>query len=397
MDKWKKKCIFARFFHITMFRLKGLISLLFFLAFSVNMGGKTFTLVIDAGHGGHDAGAVGAFSKEKDINLNVALAFGRYVERNCPDVKVIYTRTTDVFVTLDGRATIANKAKADLFMSIHTNSLPNGRISRGMETYTLGMHRAADNLEVAKRENQVILQEKDYKETYKGFDPNSAESYIIFEFMQDNNMQKSVELAKLVQKNTCSLAGRLDKGVKQAGFLVLRATSMPSCLIELGFISTPDEESYLNSQAGIDNMARGIYNAFAQYKNENHNGGKAPFVRENTKKEKKSKEKKKEEEKDLNVAPQEKIEQPVLNVPQPVVESKIIYKVQILATDVVLRKNDYRLKGCTDAEYYKENGMVKYTLGSFDTMGEANNYRKELNNLFPGCFVVKFRDGKRVQ
>ena len=397
MDKWKKKCIFARFFHITMFRLKGLISLLFFLAFSVNMGGKTFTLVIDAGHGGHDAGAVGAFSKEKDINLNVALAFGRYVERNCPDVKVIYTRTTDVFVTLDGRATIANKAKADLFMSIHTNSLPNGRISRGMETYTLGMHRAADNLEVAKRENQVILQEKDYKETYKGFDPNSAESYIIFEFMQDNNMQKSVELAKLVQKNTCSLAGRLDKGVKQAGFLVLRATSMPSCLIELGFISTPDEESYLNSQAGIDNMARGIYNAFAQYKNENHNGGSAPIVRENTKKEKKSKEKKKEEEKDLNVAPQEKIEQPVQNVPQPVVESKIIYKVQILATDVVLRKNDYRLKGRTDAEYYKENGMVKYTLGSFDTMGEANNYRKELNNLFPGCFVVKFQDGKRVQ
>ena len=397
MDKWEKKCIFARFFHITMFKLKGIISLLFFLAFSVNMGGKTFTLVIDAGHGGHDAGAVGAFSKEKDINLNVALAFGRYVERNCPDVKVIYTRTTDVFVTLDGRATIANKAKADLFMSIHTNSLPNGRISRGMETYTLGMHRAADNLEVAKRENQVILQEKDYKETYKGFDPNSAESYIIFEFMQDNNMQKSVELAKLVQKNTCSLAGRLDKGVKQAGFLVLRATSMPSCLIELGFISTPDEESYLNSQAGIDNMARGIYNAFVQYKNENHNGGSAPIVREKTKKEKKSKERQKEQEQAVNVAPQENAELPVQSVPQPVVESKIIYKVQILATDVVLRKNDYRLKGRTDAEYYKENGMVKYTLGSFDTMGEANNYRKELNNLFPGCFVVKFRDGKRVQ
>ena len=361
------------------------------------MGGKTFTLVIDAGHGGHDAGAIGAFSKEKDINLNVALAFGRYVERNCPDVKVIYTRKTDVFVTLNDRANIANKAKADLFMSIHTNSLPNGRISRGMETYTLGMHRAADNLEVAKRENQVILQEKDYKETYKGFDPNSAESYIIFEFMQDNNMQKSVELAKLVQKNTCSLAGRLDKGVKQAGFLVLRATSMPSCLIELGFISTPDEENFLNTQAGIDNMARGIYNAFAQYKNENHNGGRAPIVRENTKKEKKSKEKQKEEEKALNVVPQENTEQPVQSVPQQVVESKIIYKVQILATDGVLRKNDYRLKGRTDAEYYKENGMVKYTLGSFDTMGEANNYRKELNNLFPGCFVVKFQDGKRVQ
>lgn len=381
-----------------MFRIKGFVILMFFFALSVNMGGKTFTLVIDAGHGGHDAGAVGAFSKEKDINLNVALAFGRYVERNCPDVKVIYTRKSDVFVTLNDRANIANKVKADLFVSVHTNSLPSGRISRGMETYTLGMHRAADNLEVAKRENQVILQEKGYKETYQGFDPNSAESYIIFEFMQDNNMQKSVEFAKLVQKNTCSLAGRLDKGVKQAGFLVLRATSMPSCLIELGFISTPDEERFLNSSAGIDNMARGIYNAFAQYKNDNHNGGSAPFVREETKKEKKSKKKQREEEREVSVAPQENVEQPVQNVPQPVVsESKVVYKVQILATDIVLRKNDYRLKGRTDAEYYKENGMVKYTLGSFDTISEANNYRKEINNVFPGCFVVKFQDGKRVQ
>ena len=397
MGKWKKIYTFARFFHITMFRIKSLAILTFIFAFSVNMGGKTFTLVIDAGHGGHDAGAIGAFSKEKDINLNVALAFGRYVERNCPDVNVIYTRKTDVFVTLNDRANIANKARADLFMSIHTNSLPKGRISRGMETYTLGMHRAADNLEVAKRENQVILQEKGYKETYKGFDPNSAESYIIFEFMQDNNMQKSVELAKLVQKSTCTWAGRIDKGVKQAGFLVLRETSMPSCLIELGFISTPDEERFLNSKAGIDNMARGIYNAFAKYKNDNHNGGRAPFVRENTKKEKKSKENKKEEEKDLNTAPQENMGQPVQNVSQPVGESKFIYKVQILVTDGVLRKNDNRLKGRTDAEYYKENGMVKYTVGSFDTMREANNYRKELNNMFPGCFVVKFRDGKRVQ
>ena len=411
MDKWKKIFTFARFFHITMSRIKSLVILMLFFTFSVNMGGKTFTLVIDAGHGGHDAGAVGAFSKEKDINLNVALAFGRYVERNCPDVKVIYTRKTDVFVTLNDRAKIANRAKADLFVSIHTNSLPNGRISRGMETYTLGMHRAADNLEVAKRENQVILQKKGYKETYQGFDPNSSESYIIFEFIADNNMQKSIELAKLVQKNTCSLAGRLDKGVKQAGFLVLRETSMPSCLIELGFISTPDEESFLNSQAGIDNMARGIYNAFAQYKNDNHNGGSAPFVKEETKKEKKTREKKKEEERGLSSNPQEKIEQPVQNVPQPVQNvpqpvqnvpqpvsvSKIIYKVQILATDGVLRKNDYRLKGRTDAEYYKENGMVKYTLGSFDTMSEANNYRKELNTIFPGCFVVKFQDGKRVK
>ena len=227
---------------------------------------KHFTLVIDAGHGGNDAGAVGKITKEKTINLNVALAFGKLVEQNCPDVKVIYTRKTDVFIPLHTRADIANKNKADLFISIHTNALPKGRISRGLETYTLGMHRAADNLAVAKRENEVILYEKDYKQRYQGFDPNSSESYIMFEFMQDHNMAQSVELAKFVQRRTCASAGRLDKGVKQAGFLVLRETSMPSCLIELGFISTPDEENFLNSTAGVNQLGRGIYQAFVDYK-----------------------------------------------------------------------------------------------------------------------------------
>lgn len=230
-------------------------------------GKRKFTLVIDPGHGGHDVGAMGKFSKEKDINLRTALAFGKYVERNCSDVKVIYTRKTDVFVTLHGRAEIANKAKADLFISIHTNSLPGKKISRGLETYTLGMHRAADNLDVAKRENSVILVEKDYKKHYEGFDPNSSESYIIFEFLQDHNMAKSVELAKLVQSNVCATANRPNKGVKQAGFLVLRETSMPSCLIELGFISTSDEEKFLNNETHVDEMARGIYQAFIKYKN----------------------------------------------------------------------------------------------------------------------------------
>ncbi len=235
-------------------------------------GKRKFTLVIDPGHGGHDVGAMGKFSKEKDINLRTALAFGKYVERNCSDVKVIYTRKTDVFVTLHGRAEIANKAKADLFISIHTNSLPGKKISRGLETYTLGMHRAADNLDVAKRENSVILVEKDYKKHYEGFDPNSSESYIIFEFLQDHNMAKSVELAKLVQSNVCATANRPNKGVKQAGFLVLRETSMPSCLIELGFISTSDEERFLNNETHVDEMARGIYQAFVKYKNHYVNG-----------------------------------------------------------------------------------------------------------------------------
>ena len=253
---------------------RSLISfiLILFAAVAMAAGKHKFTLVIDPGHGGHDVGAMGKFSKEKDINLRTALAFGKYVERNCNDVKVIYTRKTDVFVTLQGRAEIANKAKADLFISIHTNSLPGKKISRGLETYTLGMHRAADNLDVAKRENSVILVEKDYKKHYGGFDPNSSESYIIFEFLQDHNMAKSVELAKLVQSNVCSTANRPNKGVKQAGFLVLRETSMPSCLIELGFISTSDEEKILNTESEIDKMARGIYQAFVKYKN-NYSGG----------------------------------------------------------------------------------------------------------------------------
>ena len=244
-----------------------------------------FTLVIDAGHGGGDAGAVGSITKEKTINLNVALAFGRLVERNCPDVKVVYTRKTDVFVPLHTRADIANRNKADLFISIHTNALPKGRISRGLETYTLGMHRAADNLDVAKRENAVILIEKDYKQRYQGFDPNSAESYIMFEFIQDRNMAKSVELARYVQRRTCASAGRQNKGVKQAGFLVLRETSMPSCLIELGFISTPDEEQFLSSQAGVDKLASGIYQAFVDYKQKNHVGFTVPYKAEEKKSE----------------------------------------------------------------------------------------------------------------
>ena len=226
-----------------------------------------FTLVIDAGHGGHNAGALGAKSKEKNINLSVALAFGRYVERNCPDVNVVYTRKTDVFVTLHERANIANRNKADLFVSIHTNALPSGKQARGLETYTLGMNRASENFDVAKRENSVILYEKDYEQHYEGFDPNSSESYIMFEFMQDKNMAQSVELAKMVQRRTCASANRPNKGVKQAGFLVLRETSMPSCLIELGFITTPSEEQLLNTSDGIDALGYGIYQAFLDYRN----------------------------------------------------------------------------------------------------------------------------------
>lgn len=221
-------------------------------ALSVSGADRKFVLVIDAGHGGRDAGALGKYSKEKNINLNVALAFGRYVEKNNPDVKVVYTRKTDVFVPLYERAEIANRNKADLFISVHTNALEQGRVARGFESYTLGDGRSQatkTNLEVAKRENSVILLEENYEQHYVGYDPNSPESNIMFEFVQDRNLSKSIDFAKMLQKNVCRAASRPDKGVHQSNLAVLRLTSMPACLIELGFITTADEEALLNDKA----------------------------------------------------------------------------------------------------------------------------------------------------
>ena len=240
-----------------------LASFLLFLACLVAM---PYTLVIDAGHGGKDPGAMANGAKEKNINLAVALAFGKLVEQNCKDVKVVYTRKPDVFVELNERANIANRNKADLFISIHTNATAAKVGPQGTETYTLGMHRAADNLAVAKRENSVITLENDYEEKYEGFDPNSSESYIIFELMQDKNMERSVKFADLIQKQFRNTAKRVDKGVHQAGFLVLRATSMPSVLVELGYINNANEASYLTSTAGVNALAKSIYNAFIAYK-----------------------------------------------------------------------------------------------------------------------------------
>ncbi len=400
-----------------------------------------FTLVIDAGHGGNDAGAIGSLTKEKIINLNVALAFGKLVERNCSDVKVIYTRKTDVFIPLHTRADIANRNKADLFISIHTNALPKGRISRGLETYTLGMHRAADNLEVAKRENEVILYEKDYKQRYQGFDPNSSESYIMFEFIQDHNMAQSVEMAKYVQRRTCASAGRIDKGVKQAGFLVLRETSMPSCLIELGFISTPDEERFLNTTSGVNQLAQGIYQAFLDYKRKNYGGVTVPLKVEpkteveiptvvpkaEPKAEVKPEPKpevKAEPKPEVKTEPKPEVKPEVKTEPKPEAKPDSasssasptsptslsspttpaiaaapavpVFKVQILASSTKLKSNDPRLKGQKDAACYEEGGLYKYTVGSSANYNEIAQLRKTLAADFPQCFIIAFKDGAKV-
>lgn len=236
------------------------------LMLSLGASAKPFTVVIDAGHGGKDPGAVGKTLKEKDINLRVALALGKILD-NETDIKVVYTRKTDVFVELSERANIANRNKADLFLSIHTNASAGNKTVSGTETYTLGMHRASSNLEVAKRENSAIILEKDYQQRYEGFDPKSAESYIIFELMQDQYMKQSVSLAQRIQNQFATTAKRNNRGVHQAGFLVLHATSMPSVLVEVGYITTPSEEQYLATQTATDNLSRSIFNAIKQYRN----------------------------------------------------------------------------------------------------------------------------------
>lgn len=368
---------------------------------------KRFTLVIDAGHGGHDAGALGAISKEKNINLAVALRFGKYVEQNLPEVRVIYTRKTDVFIPLNERANIANRANADLFISVHTNALPAGKIARGFETYTLGMHRAKDNLDVAMRENSVISMEKDYQQRYQGFDPRSSESYIIFEFIQGKNMERSVELARMIQRGVCDGANRPDKGVHQAGFLVLRETSMPGCLIELGFITTPDEERLLNNDSRVDDIARGIYEAFAKYKNKYDKSVSVPYRAKDseevnipkivpdqepapkTRVVTRGKQPKREE------ATPEQPKRVEKNVKKAEVADAPVFKLQIFVGSRNLRKGDAHFKGETDYDSFQEGNLVKYTLGASTNYNEIYRLRKEKLDKFPEAFIIAFKNGQK--
>ena len=386
---------------------------------------KRFTLVIDPGHGGHDAGALGAISKEKNINLAVALRFGKYVEQNLPEVRVIYTRKTDVFIPLNERANIANRANADLFISVHTNALPAGKIARGFETYTLGMHRAKDNLDVAMRENSVISMEKDYQQRYQGFDPRSSESYIIFEFIQGKNMERSVELARMIQRGVCDGANRPDKGVHQAGFLVLRETSMPGCLIELGFITTPDEECLLNNDSRVDDIARGIYEAFAKYKNKYDKSVSVPYRAKDSedvnlpkivpdqepapktrvvtrgkqpKREEATPEQPKREVKEvkkLDPKREMKKTETKKEVKKAEVADAPVFKLQIFVGSRNLRKGDAHFKGETDYDSFQEGNLVKYTLGASTNYNEIYRLRKEKLEKFPEAFIIAFKNGQK--
>ena len=408
-------------------------------AVSCMAANKKFTLVIDPGHGGKDHGAIGVYSREKDLTLKFGLAFGKLVEQRCPDVKVIYTRKTDVFIPLVTRAEIANKNHADLFISVHINALAGGRKVRGVQTYTLGQGQNTGrkgiikNLEVAKRENSVILLEENYQQTYQGFDPTSPESNIMFEFIQDVNMQKSVELAKYMQQHICAATGLKDMGAHQNNLAVLRLSSMPGCLLELGFISTPEEELFMNAPQADDMYAIGIFNAFAQYKNRYYEGLTVPYKapkkvtptvpeivpqvykqKEETKTKKakrkseptpvlsKKEEKKVEETTTTDSRPVTETSKPEViaetrdDIPAPVNPDVPIFKVQILSSSRKIALNDEALKGLKGCEWYQEGTLWKYTYGSSTNYNEIRKLQKELTNRFPDAFIIAFKGGQRT-
>ena len=355
--------------------------------------GKDFTLVIDPGHGGKDPGAIGKKGKEKNINLSVALKLGNLIKENCKDVNIVYTRQKDTFVALDRRAQIANNAKADLFISIHTNSVAKGKTVRGTETYTLGLHRTEDNLEVAKKENSVILIESDYEQRYAGFNPNSAESYIIFEFLQDKNMEKSVRLATDIQKQFRNTAKRIDKGVHQAGFLVLRETTMPGVLVELGYISNPDEERYLLTEAGTSALAKSIYQAFLSYKKKFDMGDTTrPALA-------KTPEKVQEPAPAQKPKTQSKSQTPIKpkNEPTKSTQSnKPIFKIQFLTSDKKLSTNNRQFKGLSPVSYYQEKGLYKYTYGESHDYNKVLRTKRQISTKFKDAFIIAFKNGKKM-
>jgi len=390
---------------------------------SVVMGqNKPFLVVLDAGHGGHDAGAVGrpTTNREKDINLAIALKVGKLLQQNCPDVQVLYTRSTDVFVTLSGRADIANKAKADLFVSIHTNAIERSASRRpmGVQSYTLTLRTAQTNLEVEKRENSVIQFEADGAQKYSFMNPNSPESEIMFELMQDRDMQESVNFAKLAQEEMVKTGGRKDMGVLQANLAVLRLTYMPSVLIEVGFISTPEEELFLMSDEGRSVMAKCIYNAISRYKTQ-HTGRMSNLEKIDTKAvqqqiEENNAQLKEAIEQAESANETEEPQPEVVQTPQtnPVVvlpvttptettqttstsNAKPVFKVQFLSSPKHLVPGSTQFKG-VQGEAYKEGNVYKYMYGSTTDYNEATKLKNTIADRFPDAFVVAFKDGQKV-
>jgi N-acetylmuramoyl-L-alanine amidase len=354
------------------------LAVLFLFSPVIQAKDKKITVVIDAGHGGKDSGAKGSTVDEKVINLAVALKLGNLIAGKNEDVKVIYTRKTDKFIELDERANIANRNKADLFISIHANAVKKGSHVAGTETFTLGLARTEENLEVAKRENSVIILEDNYLQKYENFDPNSTESYIIFEFMQNKHLEQSVSFASEIQKAFTS-AKRVNRGVKQADLLVLRKTSMPSVLVELGFMTNKDEEKYMKSAVGQNALATALYNAFVKYKKEydKRTAGQAVVSTVSSKQEVKEETGKKE------------------TKSTDAKKDPMIYKIQILTSSKKLSTTDKCFKGYKNISYYQDGKMYKYTYFESASKEAADKKLRQVKKDFSGAFVVAFKNGKR--
>ena len=358
---------------------------------------KTFKVVIDAGHGAHDPGCIGSQINEKTVNLSMALKVGKLIEEHCPDVKVIYTRKTDVFVELYRRAQIANNAHADLFISFHCNASENPA-GNGVETYVMGLSKSEANQAVARKENSAILMEKNYQNNYDGFNPNSPESYVIFSLYSSAYLNKSIILADKVQKNLVNTSHLTDRGVKQANYWVLYKVAMPSILIEMGFLSNPHDQSYLIQQANQNKLAASIYNAFVDYlevvNNTKHAhlpiNGTAPTTPSTP-----------------ATAPDTVIAQtaepvtPVTPAADTVANNTdnsndIRFKIQILASPVKLKANDSRIQNIPALGYYEENGLWKYTAGNETSYEAANELLATVKKTHKDAFMIAFQGDKKI-
>jgi len=348
-------------------------------------------VVIDPGHGGKDFGASVGNAKEKDIVLDLALRLGNSIKAKYPEIKVIYTRTKDVFIPLYDRANIANKNKADLFISIHVNGTDKTSV-QGTETFVLGQHRSKDNLEVAKKENSVILLEDDYNTKYEGFDPNSPESYIMFELVQDEYLEQSVMFASSIQNQFSQYAKRIDRSVKQAGFLVLRQTTMPGVLIEVGFISHANERNYLVSEKGKAALSTSIFNAFSDYKKKIENKSSFTVHTENGSVKSSSPTANAE----LKSPAETNTKTTEIKTPESVKNSSIFFSVQIAASAKKMETNPSNFKGEKNIFRLDAKNISRYYSGKFQTLNEAENEKKRIQGKFPESFVVAFENNELI-
>lgn len=357
---------------------------------------KISVVVIDPGHGGKDTGASIGKAQEKDIVLDIALKLGNKIKNNYPNIEVIYTRTKDVFIPLHQRADIANKNNADLFISIHVNAV-DAKSVQGTETFVLGLHRNNDNLEVAKKENAVILLEDDYNNTYEGFDPNLPESYIMFETMQEEYQGQSVMLASNIQTQFREHALRIDRSVKMAGFLVLRRTTMPSVLIETGFLSHSNERNYLLSNAGQTSLANAIYRAFCSYKDEIEERSKFNLITENKAPQALNKETIKTDTLPARTTENTNVNSSKKNKPTEIhADNDIYFSVQIMALKKKLEIRPNNFKGEKNIFRIDASNISRYFSGKFKSLEKANAEKNRINRKYENAFVVGFENEKLI-